>query len=237
MSNQRSTIPHINHQVQENYMVVVDVVEDPETGEPVVVSSTPLRWLLDRLEKILFVETLTGADAETTSDPEAFCPVCLENYKLPCQEATPGLSEQAIQITNEKPLKLECGHIFGKNCLRRIINPQCLWRRECPLCRHPIHTNIRDIPLSHSDGKPDIVGALCCAIRLYLRTGSPMPETHAALNEWVHANPPARERTPEENAGFVIMRSAVETWEEVGAEKMREWIDLRMSGGLPDEEF
>lgn len=237
MSNPRSTIPAVSHQVQDNYMVVVGVEEDPETGETVVVGSTPLRWILDSLEKILFVETLSGADAETTSDPEASCPVCLENYKIPRQEVAPGSSEQAIQIINEKPLKLECGHIIGKKCLRQMIHPQCLGKRECPLCRHPMHTNIRDIPLAHSDGKPDIVGALCCAIRLYLHIDSPKLETHAALNEWLNANPPARVRTPEEQACFVIMRNAVETWEEVGTEHMREWIDLRMSGGLPDEEF
>lgn len=237
MSNRGRTIPTVNRQVQENHTIIVGVEEDPETGEQVEVGSTPLRWLLDSLDKILFVETLTEAGAEITSDPEASCPVCFENYKKPLQEEVPE-SGQANQV-NEKPLKLECGHIIGKNCLRGMIDLKCLGKRKCPLCRCKIRTSIRHIPLAHSDGQPDIAGALCCAIRLYLCTNPNKPETHEALNEWVHSPPPPpqRERTAEQQAYFAIMRNAVETWEEVGTERMRQWVKSRMRGELPDEGF
>ena len=111
MSSRRSNIPPVNRHAQENYEVTVAVEDDPETGARVEVGSTPLRLLLDSLEKILYLETLTDTNAETTSDPEASCPVCFENYKIPREEAIPG-AEQA----NEKPLRLECGHIIGKKC-------------------------------------------------------------------------------------------------------------------------
>lgn len=80
MSSRRSAIPTVNRQVQESHSIIVGVEEDPATGERVEVGSTPLRWLLDSLEKIIFVETLTEAGAEITSDPEASCPVCFETY-------------------------------------------------------------------------------------------------------------------------------------------------------------
>lgn len=234
MSSRRSNIPPVNRQVQENYEVTVAVEDDPETGARVEVGSTPLRLLLDSLEKILYLETLTDINAETTSNHEVSCPVCFENYQMPRERAIPG-AEHANQ-PNEKPLKLECGHIIGKNCLRRMMDQSCLAKRVCPLCRHKIKTSIGHIPLAHSNGKPDLVGALCCAIRLYLRINLTKPETHEALNEWVHSQF-LQEETPEKQAYFAIMRTAVETWEEIGTKRMWLWIDARMSGKLPDEEF
>lgn len=231
MSSRRSNIPPVNRHAQENYEVTVAVEDDPETGARVEVGSTPLRLLLDSLEKILYLENLTDTNAETTSDPEASCPICFENYKIPREEAIPG-AEQA----NEKPLRLECGHVIGKKCLRRMMDQAFLAKRVCPLCRHKIKTSVGHIPLAHSDGKPDIVGALCCAIRLYLRINLTKPETHEALNEWVHSQF-LQENTPEKQAYFAIMRSAVETWEEIGTKRMWLWINARMGGELPDEEF
>lgn len=55
------------------------------------------------------------------------------------------------------------------------------------------------------------------------------------MNEWVHS-PPERERAPEQQAYFAIMRNAVETWEEVGKKRMWELVKLRMEGEFPDEE-
>lgn len=234
MSSRRNNVPLVNRQVQENYEVRVAVQDDPETGARVEVGSTPLRLLMDSLEKILYLETLLDGNTETTSDPEATCPVCFENYKTLSEAAISG-AEQASQLY-EKPVKLNCGHIIGKKCLRRMIDQACLAKRACPLCRHQIKTSIGHIPLAHSDGKPDIAGALCCAIRLYLRINIIKPETHDALNEWVHSQF-LQEGTPEKQAYFAIMRAAVETWEEVGKKRMWLWIEARMSGELSDEEF
>lgn len=234
MSNRSSGIPPVNRQVQENYEVTVAVEEDPETGVRVVVGSTPLRLLLDSLEKILYMETLPCPNVETTSDPETSCPVCFENYKTPREEAIPE-AEQANRL-NEKPLKLECGHIIGKNCLRRMFDQARLAKRACPLCRHEIETSSGHIPLAHSNGRPDIAGALCCAIRLYLRINLTKSETHEALNEWVHTQY-LQECTTEKHAYFAIMKAAVETWESVGEENMWKWIEARISGELSDEEF
>lgn len=234
-----SDIPPVNRQAQENYEVTVAVEEDPETGVRVVVGSTPLRLLLDSLEKIIFMETLLCTNAETTSDPEASCPVCFETYEIPRGEEEeaiiPGAAEQASQL-NEKPLQLKCGHIIGKKCLRRMFDQARLAKRACPLCRHEIETSIGHIPLAHSNGRPDVAGALCCAIRLYLRINLTKPETHAALNEWVHTQC-LQEMTPEKHAYFAIMKAAVETWESVGEENMWKWIEARISGELSDEEF
>lgn len=234
MSIRRSGVPPVNRQVQENYEVTVAVEEDPETGVRVEVSSTPLRLLLDSLEKIIYMETLPRADVETTSDPEASCPVCFENYKIPREEAIPG-AEQASQL-NEKPLKLKCGHIIGKKCLRRMFDQARLAIQACPLCRHQINTSSGHIPLAHSNGRPDIAGALCFTIRLYLRINLTKPETHEALNEWVHTQY-LQEWTPRKRAYFAIMKAAVETWETVGKEHMWKWIEARISGELSDEEF
>lgn len=246
-----SDIPPVNRQAQENYEVTVAVEEDPETGVRVVVGSTPLRLLLDSLEKILFMETLP----QTTSDPEASCPVCFETYlispvpregggqeqeeaRIPGRAEEQAEEEQASQLMiNEKPLQLVCGHIIGKKCLRRMFDQARLAKRACPLCRHEIETSIEHIPLAHGNGRPDVAGALCCAIRLYLRINVTKPETHEALHEWVHTQCLQEELSPEKQAYFAIMKAAVETWESVGQENMWKWIEARISGELLDEEF
>lgn len=260
MSSRSGDIPPVNRQVQENYEVKFAVGEDPATGFRVVVGSTPLRLLLDSLEKIISLETLASAknvDETTTSpslsDADASCPVCFETYKIPCNDKdehkdgneeaiiNPRRAEQAAAasqqlVLNEKPLKLKCGHIIGKKCLRRIFDQARLAKRACPLCRHEIETSSSHIPLAHSNGRPDIAGALCCAIRLYLRISLTKPETCEALNEWVHTQSP-QEWELDKQAYFAIMKAAVETWESVGKENMWKWIEARMSGELPDEEF
>lgn len=253
-------IPPVNRQAQENYEVTVAVEEDLGTGVRVVVGSTPLRLLLDSLEKMIFMERLESAnvDDETTTsfDPDASCPVCFENYKIPRDDKDEHEHEKAATINhgggteqaaaaaaaiqplllNEKPLKLKCGHIIGKKCLRRMFDQARLAKRACPLCRHEIETSSGHIPLAHSNGRPDIAGALCCAIRLYLRINLTKPETHEGLNEWVHTQC-LQEWEPEKTAYFAIMKAAVETWESVGKENMWNWIEARMNGELSDEEF
>lgn len=101
MSSRRTIIPLVNRQVQENYDVTFAVEHDPETGARVEVGSTPLRLLLDGLENMLYLETLTEVNVGITPDPEASCPVCFENYKIPREEAINGV-EQASQLNQNR---------------------------------------------------------------------------------------------------------------------------------------
>lgn len=89
--------------------------------------------------RIVYVETLTKGYAETASDPEASCPVCLENYKKPDEETVMAGAERASQQT-EKPLKIGCGHIIGIKSLRDIVNLTNKRTPRCPLCRRRIYT-------------------------------------------------------------------------------------------------
>lgn len=173
--------------------------------DKILSNQPPLRWLLDILEKIIFVETLTDADDdETISDPESSCPICLERYRKPYEEmALPETGPASRLLRNERPLKLDCGHVLGKNCLRRIINARHGGEPKCPLCRRCINTITSVIPLVRSrDRQPDIVGLLGCVIRLYILLSNPdSPETHKGLYNWVHG-PTFLGRTREEQVLF-----------------------------------
>lgn len=232
--NPRSSIPPLNPHFQENYLTRHPMYSQP-TGE----ESTPLRWLLDTLEKIFFVETLTDAnDAETISDPEASCPVCLETYRKPREEmARPETGQASRLIRNERPLKLDCGHVIGRTCLRRMINVGNGGEPKCPLCRDWIHTAVSVIPLARtSDRKHDTVALLCCVIRLYILFNPNRPETHEGLYEWVH-RPTFVGRTLEEEDIFAKMKIAVDKWEDTGKQNMWRQILLRQRGLLPNEEL
>lgn len=186
-----SSIPPLNHEAQVRYLTIVGYEEHPITGEARVIVSTPLRWLLYNLEKILYVDSLPNADAEVTSDPEASCPICFEEYFK--TSARLDKSSEAVEqekVRNERPLKLECGHILGRTCLHDLLNISELSSSKCPLCRHLIHPCI--LPnaglFPHNGEDPNVLKLLCIAIRIYLRRGpDTMPETRAGLIEWVHS--------------------------------------------------
>lgn len=185
MSNLGYPIPPLNQQVQENYMTIIAISgENSITGELGPSRTTPLRWMLNRLEKQFLVNALTKADDENTSYSEVCCPVCLEDYMTFGVKTTIG-SNHAIQL-HEKPLKLQCGHLIGINCLHMIINLKGGGKGKCPLCRCQIHESISKISLFLKNGQSDLFGGLCCAIRLYLCINSTTPETPEALNEWIH---------------------------------------------------
>lgn len=233
-----TAIPPLNLWSQENYLMIYSVNPQQNDGQDFV-ESTPLRWLLGILEKIIFVETLSDADdAETISDPESFCPVCLETYRKPHEVgALPETGPVSRLLRNERPLKLDCGHIIGKNCLRRIIDMSHGGEPKCPLCRRWINTTTSVIPLIRSrDRQPDIVGLLCCVIRLYILSNRDSPETHEGLYEWVHG-PTFLGRIKEEHDLFIEMRNAVDIWEEFGEPRMWRWILARKRGELPNEEL
>lgn len=233
-----TAIPPLNLWSQENYLMIYPVNPQQNDGQDFV-ESTPLRWLLDILEKIIFVETLTDADdAETISDPESSCPVCLETYRKPHEVmALPETGPASRLLRNERPLKLDCGHIIGKNCLRRIIDMSHGGEPKCPLCRRWINTTTSVIPLiRRRDRQPDIVGLLGCVIRLYILSNPDRPETHEGLYEWVHG-PTFLGRIKEEHDLFIGMRNAVDIWEELGEPRMWRWILARKRGELPNEEL
>lgn len=242
MPSRRSAIPPLNRQLQANNLVTAPV-DYQQTGQRTFEQSTPLRWLLQTLEDIIFVETLSiPNDTETISDPEASCPVCFETYRKPHEGRliVPESDEVASRrLLHERPLELECGHVIGKACLRRIIDMRTGYADvpKCPMCRGPIYTTISVVPLARSsDRQADIVGLLCCVIRLFILFNLRQPETHKALFEWVHG-PTFGGRTIEEGQLFAEMRNAVEIWDEFGDSTMWGWMLARKRGGLPNEEL
>lgn len=218
MSNLGCPIPHLNQEIQKNYMVMFDVEENPyedETGP----KTTHLRWLLDTVEKELLVYAITEGIAKNVSNIEPFCPVCLEHYITP-SDGTILRSGKGSQL-NEKPLKLSCGHVLGHNCFHRIMNLQGGGNRKCPLCRSHIHTFqsnppllYSEVPLIHRNGQWNMLGGLCCAIRLFICINLTKPEIPEALYMWVHS--PLLEQlvcggqTHEEVLYIAIMRWAVD---------------------------
>lgn len=83
MEDATVSVPLLDLQAQANYLFPVAVVPDLVTGQSglqTIVFSSPLCWLLYSLEKVLIVDFLPSAEAETTSDPESSCPVCQQNY-------------------------------------------------------------------------------------------------------------------------------------------------------------
>lgn len=192
MSSLGCPIPPLNREVQEKYMIMFSKEENLDTGEPEPTKTTPLRWILNMLERQLLVDAITKGIAENTPNFEPSCPVCLEDYVTPGEEATSG-SEKSSQL-NEKPLKLYCGHVFGHKCFHRMIDLQGEGSRKCPLCRshiHYFHSNPpllhSGFPLIHRNGLWDLCGGLCCAIRLFICINHTKPETYEALYEWVHS--------------------------------------------------
>lgn len=243
MSNPRSAIPPLNRQFQANSLITATVDYYQQTSQRSSEQSTPLRWLLQTLEDMIYVETLSDAtnDTEATiSDPEACCPVCFETYRKSHEEELIMPEPDGIasrRLLHERPLGLECGHVIGKACLRRIIDMRYAGVPKCPMCRGTIYTTISVIPLVRSsDNKPDIVGLLCCAIRLYILFKPRQPETHKALYEWVH-DPTFEGRTLEEGQLFAEMRNAVDIWDEFGDRNMWGWLRARKKGDLPNEEL
>lgn len=108
---------------------------------------------------------------------------------------------------------------------------------KCPMCRSSIYTIVREIPLARSsDKKADIVGQLCCIIRLYIISNPTRPETHKALSEWVHG-PTFGGRTVEEGQPLAGMRDAVEIWDEFGDIAMWKWMRARKWGDFPNDEL
>lgn len=93
------------------------------------------------------------------------------------------------------------------------------------------------IPLFRSsDNKADIVGLLCCVIKLYILFNPRQPETHKALSEWVH-DPTFGGRTIEEGQIFAEMGNAVEICDEFGDRTIWGWLKARKRGDLPNEEL
>lgn len=76
--------------------------------------------MLNKLEKLLFVNVLIKASNESIFYSEAWYPVCLEDNILYGVKTTVEWSH-AIEL-NKKLLKLQFGHLMSINCLHIIIN-------------------------------------------------------------------------------------------------------------------
>ena len=169
-----SSISQISYQAQVCYMTIVGHREHPIMGGSGVIMSTPLRWLLYSLEKILYVDSLPSADVDVSSNPGASCPICFEEYFI--TSARLDTTSKAVgqeKVRNERPLKLECGHILGRTCFHNLLNTSELRSSKCPLCRHPIYPcmlpNVGLFP--HNGEGPNVLNLLCISIRIYLCRG------------------------------------------------------------------
>lgn len=217
MPNLGLPIPPLDKMVQKDHIILFDAEKNPhkeETGS----KTTSLRFFLSRAEKKILMDAVAEDIAKNTSDFEAFCPVCLEDYITPGEEAILG-PEKASQL-NEKPLKLYCGHVLGHNCFKQMMNMTGGDVRKCPICRRHIDPSHKNPPLLHNkipfidrNGEPNFSGGLCCAIRLFICTNPTEPETLQALNEWMHSqlleDYLLEVQTEEKKLYIVVMRWAV----------------------------
>ena len=189
---------------------------------------------------------MPSTDGEVGSNPETSCPICLGNFRT-----ASGFDTRAAEqgkMRNEIPLKLQCGHVFGRTCLHNLIKGSEQIISNCPLCRHEIHTCMlpNTVLFPRSGEHPDTLALLCVAIRLYLNLGpDTVPETHAGLNNWVHSQL-GEEQSDEEELGeeqlgeeqvceellgedwlsgsrFFWIKLAVEAWERLGENQL--WIN------------
>lgn len=222
MSSLGFLIPPLNREVQEKYMIMFTVEENPDTGEPGPTKTTPLRWILNTIERKLLFDAITKGIAEKKSDFEASCPVYCEDYVKPGGVAISGPGK-ASRLINEKPLKLYCGHVLGHKCFHRMINLQGKGNHKCPLCRchiHSLHSSTplfqSDFPLILTNGVGNLFGGLSSAIKLFISVNLTEPETHEALYEWVHRpvfeHLASVEQTREEVLYIAVVRWAVNEW-------------------------
>lgn len=233
------SVPLLNRQAQAAFLMPVGFVEDPQTGLPIIVTSTPLRWLLYNLEKVLFVDFLPSCMVEVSSNPESSCPVCHRKYFItPSGAAEPGTEpNQPERIRNERPRRLHCGHIIGRDCLHWILGNNERDLRQCPVCHEPINvcafTDTILIPTCTRT--PNLLARIRCVIRLYMLIDeASRPETHHGLRLWMNSSLFARE-TGLNGTRLVWMRAGVEMWDQVGEDIMWELMRNRVRGDyLPD---
>lgn len=239
MEDARISVPLLDYQAQANFLFPVAVVTDPGTGLQAFAYSTPLRWLLFNLEKVLFVDFLPSAETEMTSDPESSCPACRQKYFTTPSAAAEITTEtdHKKQIRNERPLKLRCGHVIGRTCLHMILARNERDHRQCPVCQDPIYvcSFIDTVLVPTRNREPDLLAVIRCAIRLYMLIDeASRPETHEGLRSWMKSPLFARE-TGLNGTRLVWMRGGIAMWDEVGEGIMWQLMRNRARGDyLPD---
>lgn len=191
--------------------IAVEVI--PTTGQRAEIQLNSLCRMLYKLESSFFVDALPDAHAEVTFDLGSSCPVCLENYFNTLAEGNTALeAAEKARVENVKPLRLQCGHVFGRTCLLKIFSQSELTTNRCPLCRQQIAMPMVPDNDLWSHGRKNItvnlLALLCIAIRLYLRLDpNTNPETHRALKDWIYSLPYEVEG-PESWSDFSYMKSA-----------------------------
>lgn len=236
MEDETQSVPVLNYQAQANFLFPVAIVADPVTGLQTFVFSTPLRWLLFNLEKVLFVDFLPSAEAEITPNPESTCPVCQQKYFTRPSGAADTTTESDDQerVRNERPLKLSCGHVIGRTCLHKILARNERHHRQCPVCQDPIYVCrfIDTILIPTRNTGPDLLAAIRCAVRLYMLIDeASRPETHEGLRSWMRSPLFARE-TGLNGTRLVWMRAAIDMWDEAGEDVMWQLMRNRARGYL-----
>lgn len=239
MQDAKISIPLLNRHAQARFLIPVATVLDSVTGLPTVVTTTPLRWLLHNLEKVLFVDFLPSAGAELSSNPDSLCPVCWQPYFTTPSGAAGATnkSDQQGRVRNERTRKLHCGHIIGRSCLHMILDYEDRDHRQCPVCYEQINVcDFKDPILVPTDReKPDILAVIRCAIRLYMLIDeASRPETHQGLRLWMNSPLFARE-TGLNGTRLVWMRASIEMWDQVGEDIIWDLMSHRARGDyLPD---
>lgn len=227
------TIPPVNWEIQDIYMAEIPM-QDPSTGEVNTHYSTPLRWLFRNLSMTLYLETLTEIYPVIAPEPEASCPVCFEEYNKPVEEMTTTPESGKASKRQEKPVKLKCGHVFGIDCLYQILDPDLIGNPTCPLCRNLIDPMLEDILLSRKDNKNnvnsgkqwDILGVLCCAIKLFLMSNRTQPETYPVFKAWVRG-PAFESRRQARIEISTVYRDMINKWDEWGNRRLWNYIKAR----------
>ncbi|KAI9845777.1 MAG: hypothetical protein M1838_001538 [Thelocarpon superellum] len=74
------------------------------------------------------IETLVDVDLNSLDEDDRACSICLERLGMP----------EPTQGKIETPVKLPCGHVFGKNCIKTWFGEHC----TCPSCRRKVESEL-----------------------------------------------------------------------------------------------
>lgn len=118
----------------------VTITSRPSSGERIAVR---FEMCPEMREALPGTRTLEGVKAFVAGLPvvgreemragrgvDGSCCICLEEYYQ--------TSAEGEEVENDRPLRLGCGHVVGRDCLERLFGPKDWADMEvssCPLCR------------------------------------------------------------------------------------------------------
>lgn len=121
---------------------------------------------------LALVDTANIADPENS--PDRRCAICCDKFHISSSNSNvappAGDTEPWLQKSNEFPVRLSYGHVFGESCIRK-------WLRtadSCPLCR---------ARLTRDSQTSETLTAFVSNGRAYLQS-RPRDTTHLAFIAW-----------------------------------------------------